>query len=629
MGLTQPDFPPVDPATFTQQPFLDRMRVLGAHWAEYGFGTQKMVHIIYLLKVLVLYIGVGVTIATLTTGYGVFDVSAWWNQPVIYQKLVLWTLLIEIVGVGGSWGPLAGHFKPMTGGALFWLRPKTIRLPPWPDQVPFTRGDSRTLFDVGLYAAVLINLVVALFAPTVHTASLDALVPNNHGLVNPAVLYSFLALMLVLGLRDKVPFLAARSEQYLPAIVFFTFLPFLDMILALKLMIVIVWVGAGISKFGRHFTMVIAPMISNTPWLASKWAKRLNYRSFPNDMRPSKTASFLGHALGTLVEVVTPLILLFSTNKTLTVLAVILMVCFHLFIFSTFPLAVPLEWNILFAYAAVFLFLGFPAWDGYAVTDTTHPWLMVLIVAALLFFPVLGNLRPDLVSFLPSMRQYAGNWASATWAFAPGAEEKLNQHVVRASLNTKTQLMANFPEEVANVVMHQMLAWRSMHSQGRGLFSVMQRHLGDDRLNSYTLREAEFSCNSLIAFNFGDGHLHNPKMIAALQRRCNFAPGEFTVVWVESQPIHKATQEYLVLDAALGVVERGTWRVFDAVEEQPWLPNGPIPVHVTWRREFGGSETGIDAYTSVDQAGPVSNSRAAQPKKRISTDPQESVGSAG
>ena len=36
------------------------------------------------------------------------------------------------------------------------------------------------------------------------------------------------------------------------------------------------------------------------------------------------------------------------------------MVAFHLFIISTFPLAVPLEWNVLFAYAVVFLFLGLP-----------------------------------------------------------------------------------------------------------------------------------------------------------------------------------------------------------------------------------------------------------------------------
>ena len=111
----------------------------------------------------------------------------------------------------------------------------------------------------------------------------------------------------------------------------------------------------------------------------------------------------------------------------MTIVAAVIMVAFHLFIISTFPLAVPLEWNVLFAYATVFLFLGFPAWSGYAVTDMSPPWLAVVVAAALLFFPILGNFRPDKVSFLPSMRQYAGNWASALWAFAPGAEAKLNR----------------------------------------------------------------------------------------------------------------------------------------------------------------------------------------------------------
>jgi hypothetical protein len=41
-------------------------------------------------------------------------------------------------------------------------------------------------------------------------------------------------------------------------------------------------------------------------------------------------------------------------------------------------------------------------------------------------------------------------------------------------------------------------------------------------------------------------------------------------------------QHYKVIDAALGVIERGTWQVADAVAAQPWLPNGPIPTRVTW-----------------------------------------------
>ena len=52
----------------------------------------------------------------------------------------------------------------------------------------------------------------------------------------------------------------------------------------------------------------------------------------------------------------------------------------------------------------------------------------------------------------------------------------------------------------------------------------------------------------------------------------------------ESQAIHSKVQRYKIIDAALGVVERGTYRVADAVEQQPWLPNGPIPFNVTWTR---------------------------------------------
>ncbi|ERB50172.1 hypothetical protein N806_03050 [Rhodococcus sp. P27] len=101
-------------------------------------------------------------------------------------------------------------------------------------------------------------------------------------------------------------------------------------------------------------------------------------------------------------------------------------------------------------------------------------------------------------------------------------------------------------------------------------------------------------CNSIVAFNFGDGHLHDAKLIAAIQRRCNFAPGEFLVTWIESQPIHKGTQEYQVIDAALGVIERGTFKVADAVAEQPWLPNGPIPFDVQWTLDVRADRAATD-----------------------------------
>ena len=427
MSFTKPEFPPVDPDTFLAKPLMERMRFLAQHWTDNGFGSPRMVHAIYIAKLVLVYALGGVFVATVTSGLPAFwHVAEWWNQPIVYQKAVLWTVLLEAIGVAGSWGPLAGKVKPMTGGILFWLRSGTIRLRPW-KWVPFTDGDRRTWFDGILYFALLISVAVPLLASGVHSDSLSQALPHNtSGLVDPTLLIAPIVLLVLNGLRDKIIFLAARGEQYLPALFFFTVLPFVDMIIALKLLIVVVWVGAGVSKFGKHFANVIPPMVSNSPCMPFKWVKRAHYRDFPRDLRPSRAAHFMAHVLGTTVEIVAPLVLLFSTNKWLTVAAVVVMVAFHLFIISTFPLAVPLEWNVLFAYASIFLFLGFPAWHGYAVSDMSSPWLTAAIVAALVFFPILGNLRPDKVSFLPSMRQYAGNWASAVWAFAPGAESKLN-----------------------------------------------------------------------------------------------------------------------------------------------------------------------------------------------------------
>jgi hypothetical protein len=210
------------------------------------------------------------------------------------------------------------------------------------------------------------------------------------------------------------------------------------------------------------------------------------------------------------------------------------------------------------------------------------PALLGVTAGALLFFPVLGNLRPDLVSFLPSMRQYSGNWATSMWAMAPGAEDKLNRHIVKAAQMQKDQLTDVYGEREAEVVMQQILGWRAMHSQGRGLNSVMINQLGED-VDTYTLREGEFTCNAIVGFNFGDGHLHDRRMIEAVQKRCGFAPGELIVVWAESQPLLSDRQAYLVIDAALGVVETGSWSVKDSVEQQPWLPNGPIATEVRCR----------------------------------------------
>ncbi|WP_354697935.1 hypothetical protein DSM112329_03593 [Paraconexibacter sp. AEG42_29] len=580
MGLKEGDFPPVDPATFEDMTYQERIKTLSRHWAEFGFGAPKITAIIYIVKLLVFFCIGGILVGTLTSDLDPLSPSEWWDQPIFWQKAVIWTMMLEALGVAGSWGPLAGHFKPMTGGVLYYARTGTLRNPPWPSKVPATAGFTRTPVDVALYLTFIGALVVSLALPG--TTDVDTVAGVSVDLVERAPMAVAIVALALLGLRDKIAFLQARAEQYVPALIFFTLFDFVDMVVAAKLLIVIVWCGAAFSKVGPHFANVIPPMVSNTPWLSHKGIKRMHYRNFPEDMRPSERATGLAHGAGTLVEFGAPLVLLFSQNTTVTAIAAIAMIGFHLFIISTFPLAVPLDWNVLFAYITAFLFLGFANYDGYdlAAMDTG---LLIVVVAGCLFFPILGNLRPDLVSFLPSMRQYSGNWATAMWGFAPGGEQKLNDHIKKPALMQKQQLTEIYGEEAAEVVMQQLLGWRSLHSQGRGLNSLMMKTLGPD-IDTYTLREAEFSCNALAGFNFGDGHFHNQQFIKAIQSEVNYKPGEFIVVFMESDPWgpKRGRQDYWIMDAAVGVVETGSIAVKDCVKEQPWLPNGPVATKVDW-----------------------------------------------
>ena len=251
MGLTQGEFPPVDPATFPELPYRERIKILSRHWAEYGFGAPKITAVIYVVKLLVFFCIGGILLSTLTSGEDPLSVKDWWDQPIIWQKIVAWVFLLEGLGLAGSWGPLAGHFKPMTGGVLYYGRTGTLRNPPWPTKIPGTAGASRTIADVALYAGWAISLALIIVLPGVDDSDTTAAIGPNEGLVSAIPCITALVCLGLLGLRDKIAFLQARAEQYGPALFFFAFFPFVDMIVAAKLLIVIVWCGGGGSQLGR------------------------------------------------------------------------------------------------------------------------------------------------------------------------------------------------------------------------------------------------------------------------------------------------------------------------------------------------------------------------------------------
>lgn len=622
MGFLTPSAPPVPAAEFVRLPLRERIRILSENWVYDGFGTPKALTLVYIAKMLGLYFAVGLFVTARTTEFVEFtDPATWFDNIVVYQKLAVWLMLLEVIGLGGAFGPLCGHFMPFLGNIRYWLRRGTVRLAPWGRHVPGTGGDERTTFDVLLYVGVLGALVWPLLAP----AGLVATVPAGTGpqeLVPPLAFVPILVLMPLMGLRDKVIFLAARGEQYLPIMLFSatfgalvlregaTAADFVDLVIVFKIVICVVWLGAGFSKLGLHFENVVPPMVSNSPGVP-KALKRAQYRSVADgDLRPSRFAWFMAHVNGTTVEIGLPLVLLFTANGTIAAIAAVCMLLFHLYITSTFPMAVPLEWNVYFGYIAIVLWGGFG--DGfdagvYHLTAFDRPLLLVPVFALLLFGPVLGNLRPDLVSFLPSMRQYAGNWAASVWAMKPGIEERLNELPCVEIQMDQLQRMIGMPyaRDDAELTMQKVNAWRSMHSQGRGLYSLLYTHLDD--VESRVIRDGEFIANVVVGWNFGDGHLHDERLVAAIQKRLGLAPGDLVVAYCESQPtpVRRSTpQRYRVIDATLGVVEGGTWDVRDCVAAQPWLPEGPIPLTVThtapgYRRGQGHLGPAVDEGQTV------------------------------
>ncbi|MBX9978777.1 MAG: DUF3556 domain-containing protein [Mycobacterium gordonae] len=576
MGFISPDLPDVDHDTWLELPRATRLQVVTRHWAENGFGTPYAVYLLYLLKI-GLYVAAPAAIISLTPGLGgLGHIADWWTQPIVYQKVIIFTLLFEVLGLGCGSGPLTGRFMPPIGGVLYWLRPNTIRLPAWPDKVPFTRGDSRSIIDVALYAIVLGSAVWALLSPG-HGGPVTG--AADVGLIDPVLVIPTIVALALLGLRDKTVFLAARGEHYwLKLFVFF--FPFTDQIAAFKIIMLFLWWGAATSKLNHHFPYVVAVMTSNNALLRSRLfrpLKHLLYRDHVNDLRPTWLPKLMAHVGGTTAEFIVPTVLVFfAGDHPWRWFLIGFMVIFHLNILSNLPMGVPLEWNVFFIFSLFYLFGHYGA---IRATDLRSPLLLALIAIAVAIV-IAGNMFPEKISFLPAMRYYAGNWATSTWCFRAGAEDKIEANVVKSSALVVNQLTKLYGAATAEVMSDKVGAFRAMHTHGRALNGLLPRAIENEA--DYRVRDGEIVAGPLVGWNFGEGHLHNEQLLEALQRRCNFEDGDVRVIVLEGQPIHLQKQWYRIVDAKTGLIESGYVDVSEMLSRQPWPePGDEFPVHVT------------------------------------------------
>jgi hypothetical protein len=544
MGLLDPTPPPYDPLALAAKPLAERARLVCAAWAMQGYGSPLGVYAVYALKIAV-YVGVWIAFcATSPALGGPTTIAKWWLHPIAFQKAIVWSMLFEVLGLGCGSGPLTGRYFPPIGGFLYFLRPGTTKLPYFPG-APVIGGRTRGVLDVLLYAGLLFCAARALVAPEpsfAHFLPLAILVP-------------------VLGIFDKTIFLAARSEHFWVTIVCFAFAS--DWIPGAKAIQLALWFWAGFSKLNHHFPTVACVMTSNGPLTRLPAMRRLMYRAYPDDLRPSKLASFMAHG-GTVLEFAVPLAFVVTPLGASPWIAIALMLALHGYITSNVPMGVPLEWNVIVVYAGFALFWAHP---NVSLLTLGPWWVSALVILFALVLPLAGNLAPARISFLLAMRYYAGNWAYSVWLFKGDSHKKL------AKLRTSSgwvydQLARFYDKSTATALISKVVAFRLMHLHGRALPLLVPKAV--DRLEDYEWIDGEIVAGIVLGWNFGEGHLHQEQLLEAVQAQCGFEEGELRCVFVESQPLGGSTLAYRIADAKTGVRERGELPVAELRTRQPW-----------------------------------------------------------
>lgn len=545
MAFLKPLVPPFNPTEWAQMPFRERARLACESYALQGWGFPGAVYLFYGVKI-VLYVAGWLLFCSFTPGMGfghLGSIGDWWLSEIAFQKAVLWSMLFEGLGLGCGSGPLTARYFPPFTAFLHFLRPGTTKRPMFAS-LPILGGYLRTPLDVALYGAAQVLLVTALVSNGVPTG----------------VLIAIAAVYLVLALADKTIFLSARGEHYWTTVVVLTLAS--NWIPAAQAVWIALWFWAGVSKLTHHFTSVICVMSSNAPGTApTPWLRKAFYKNFPNDLRPSRLAG-IAH-LGAALEFAVPTVALIADGGTLTTVGLVMMVFLHVFITSQVPAGVPLEWNVMMIYGGFFLFMEHAEVSIFEMSPASAIFLAVMLIA----IPLLGNLVPKRISFLMSMRYYAGNWPFGVWLFKGDSHKKLDR-VKKTADWVPDQVERFYDRETAITASSRLVGWRLMHLQGRTLSELVPRAV--DRLEDYTWVDGELVCGMVLGYNFGDGHLHDEELLGAVQEQCGFEDGELRVIMVEGQPFFGKTVNYRVHDAKRGKLAEGEIDVGELRKRQAW-----------------------------------------------------------
>ncbi len=593
MTILQVEKLPFDLEEYKKKPFHEKVKMACQAYVLQGFGAPISIPLYHAAK-MGLFIWIWLLFCEYSTALGPMEtILTWWYHPEAFAKFIAWWMLFENLGLGCASGPGMLRFVPPHPLAFQYLIPGMLKRPiPAVAKIPIIGGDKRTIVDNLLYAAHIFFLFRACYAPEL---------AGNLELILPTII-----LLPIMGIMDKMIFLNARGEITYTA--YFCFL-FIDpatigtitagsangnVVSALKVIWIGIWFYAASSKINRHFAGVVCGMFCNNPFFIHlpffKGFKKRLFKKYPDNLQPGIFVKTIAHS-AIVIELGIPFLLTWGSDisnalglqgqifpfldpilgssdpATLVGLGLLVMIIFHVFIISNFPLAVPLEWNLVHIFAGLFLF---GVYHDVPVFANTNGLLMAAVFGMSVIIPAIGFIWPKYISFLVAMRYYAGNWPIGMWLIKPSAEEKIEKHVRKVSPNIQRQLamLKIYPPEAAVASGIRILAFRSLHLLTRGVHMLLPKAVDD--IDQYQWREGETQCAHILGWNFGDGHLHNEELIAALHKRCNFEEAELRVIWLESEPLFKGTTDYKIIDGKNGVIATGTLKIDDLEKELPW-----------------------------------------------------------
>eukprot|EP00756_Hemistasia_phaeocysticola_P005391 Hpha_TRINITY_DN13309_c0_g1::TRINITY_DN13309_c0_g1_i1::g.95675::m.95675 len=539
-GMLHPAEPPTTGEVWAKASLKERVRGWCLDITGNGNAFPYVVYVYVALKCC-MYLGLF---------YLCIDPSKGYFTELNVKRFIVYNTLTDALGMNATNGPLGFRCKLPFVSWWNFLTPGTITSTLMPGFLAVRRW-----WMVALYVAYIALLGKALIA--------DSIGLNE---VGPP-----LACLTILLPFDLTVFLASRGEYFVYMLVALCFEK--DWLFGCQCVQIGLWTWAGVSKLGPWFKHVTGNMTPNCQFLrVVPWVVRALYVDLPRDCSPSNFCKLLA-AFGTVQElIIGPL----CACPSYRMIGCGWSIMFHTYIFSMFPFASVMEWNI----ACILLSTYFFGYNEVDLSLNIHPCLGGFLVLVMLLIPFYGQfIDPKKIPFLLGFRPYAGNWRFSTHVIAKSAVPKVNKlktfesPIASEAFKSLPGGSLRFAEQIDYFVMAQVMlfpSYRPFVPILDRLFKTKGRKMDDFH---FPMQESWF--NSVLGWSLGVGWHNRPPLYRALKHVGGFEPGDYFVVYCDPMPLFSRKLKWVVVDVGdPSTYEKGYmsgWVDYADLESvQPW-----------------------------------------------------------